>query len=334
MTFYADEKKKMNFIKKILVFLLFLFSYTQLLVAQNNDSNTVNFPVICFNQTALFQGTSDTQKYAGLFSDYGTHKNGIGIEGELVNYTDIQMLQKIRKNKDMPESIGFSAKLAGIYYQNDFGIPGEKFTGELYLGASYSLGESNNLFEKYPLITGKRTHTMRIGYKGYLTTDSTSQITGLLDYVFVKNRNAFLVNYENDTMFFYLTDKYRTAAFKMSYLYDLGKDIIGLSLGFSLWAGERKNLWGWKNGALYVSDEVSRENTVTLYNGKNYSVDVVYVSFLFNNYSLSVGYDSELFKKLIHNNIHYVLNDGSLPIIDRADRIYILFQIGLPDDLF
>lgn len=108
------------------------------------------------------------------------------------------------------------------------------------------------------------------------------------------------------------------------------------SAGFNLWAGERHiNLREiWNNGDIQIPEEVSRNSVVTLYNGKEYSVDVVFLSLIWNNASLSFGWDSELFKKLIHNNVHYVLNDGSLPILDRPDRFYVEFKIGQIDDLF
>lgn len=108
------------------------------------------------------------------------------------------------------------------------------------------------------------------------------------------------------------------------------------SAGFNLWAEERHiNLREiWNNGDIQIPEEVSRNSVVTLYNGKEYSADVVFLSLIWNNVSISAGWDSELFKKLIHNNVHYVLNDGALPILDRPDRFYIEFKIGQIDDLF
>jgi hypothetical protein len=269
---------------------------------------------------------------------YGTHRKAVGIEGILLGYRDISFLGNIiPKNLfELPESIGLSTKIDGLYYDKDFGIPGKKITGELHLSALYSIGSKNDFFSKYPFINGNRRHNICFGYTGYLTTDSTSQITGQLDYSYVKNKNALIMNYENDTMLFYSSDKYRTAAFKLTYLHDLGKNTIGISSGFNLWAGERYiNLWEiWNNGNIKMPDEVHRGETVTLYNAKEYAVDVIYLSLIFDNYSLSFGYDSELFKKLIHNNIHYILNDGNIPFVDRPNQFYVLFKIGFTDDLF
>lgn len=200
----------------------------------------------------------------------------------------------------------------------------------------YSIGESNDLFASFPGIVGIGRHTISFGYNGFLTTDSTSQIVGQIDYSYIKNSSAFVFNYMNDTIFVYPSDKYRTAAVKLSYYRKLKNNLIGFSAGFTLWAGERKFdlIDIWNNGDTNIPAEVSRGETVTLYNGKEYATDIVYGSISFNNLSLSVGYDSELFKELIHNNIHYLIDDGNLPEVDREPRIFIEFRIGLPDKLF
>ena len=322
--------------KKYAVFIVFLIIiHVQVINAADNNSNIKCSNPNLYNATSFYKGLPDIQTYFGICSAYGTHRNAVGIEGCLSGFSDIELLSRINKSGSIQESIGFFTDLEAVYYEKDFGIPGEKFTGKFNLSAIYSAGRKNSLSVKYPSVIGNRKHNFKFGYSGYLTTDSTSQITGQLDYVFIKDNSAFMMNYENDTLLFYLADSYRTAAFKFSYLFDIGSDIIGLSLGFNLWAGERNNLWSIsENGCIEIADEVNRENVVTLYNAKEYSVDLVFLSLIFNNYSLSFGYDSELFKEAIHNNIHYVLNDGSLPVLDRPDKFYIEFRIGLPHNLF
>lgn len=325
--------------KCIFIFLIIGIFNIAFLSSQEISSKTEDKINIQFsNPTSLFSCSENSQQSLNLTTMYGTHRNAVGIEGVLLGYKNMSLLGSVLPGlfNELPESLGFSTRLDALYYEKDFGIPGEKFTGELHLAALYSVGSNNSFFIKYPFINGKRRHNVCFGYTGYVTTDSTSQITGQLDYSYIKNNNAFIINYENDTMLFYSSDKYRTAAFKLTYLHDMGKNVIGISSGFNLWAGERHiDLWEiWNNGKIKIPDEVHRGETVTLYNAKEYAVDVVYVSFVLNNYSLSFGYDSELFKRLIHNNIHYILNDGNIPIIDRPDRFYILFKIGFIDDLF
>ncbi len=306
----------------ICLFLSFLFS---------EDTETPLYVL----PTALFLSSTNTQSLLSLQVLSGSHRNALGIEGIHIRYAPVKAAGIIFP-KAGNEYLGISLRLNGMVRLTEFGFPGPSFTGEAHIKALYSIGEENSFFAKTPQVFGKGRHSLSFGYNGYLTTDTTSQIGGQLDYAFVKDKGAFLINYENDTMLMYSQDKYRTAAFKLSYLRDTDIGILGASAGFNLWAGERHiNLREiWNNGNIQIPEEVSRDKIVTLYNGKEYAVDVVFLSLIWNNASLSFGWDSELFKKLIHNNVHYVLNDGSLPILDRPDRFFIEFRIGLADDLF
>lgn len=157
-----------------------------------------------------------------------------------------------------------------------------------------------------------------------------------MNHTYAKDKYAVVFNYINDTIFIYPSDKYRTAAAKLSYYRQVKENIIGLSGGLSIWTGERKFDLAdiWNNGDINIPEEVNRGETVTLYNAKEYAINIVYGSMSFNNMSLSVGYDSEKFKELIHNNIHYLMDDGNIPSVERVDRFFIEFRIGLPDKLF
>lgn len=287
------------------------------------------------NSVAFFIPSENTQKLLSLNLFYGSHRNAAGPEGTILGYIPISVVSKIFK-KNFNEYLGLSLRLNGMYHRSDFGFPGDSLSSEAHIKALYSIGKDNNFFYKTPLISGKGQHNLSFGYNGYLTTDTTSQIGGQLDYSFVNGDNAFIINYENDTMLFYSQDKYRTAGFKLTYLRDTGVGIAGVSTGFNLWAGERRiNLLEiWNKGDIQIPSEIARGETVTLFNGKEYAVDVVFLSLIWNNLSLSFGYDSEIFKKIIHNSVHYVLDDGNLPILDRPDRFFIEFRIGLVDDLF
>lgn len=235
----------------------------------------------------------------------------------------------------MDEQLGMLGKVCFRYDKEDFGFPGTSYSAEARVKMLYSFGERNTMFTKYAIINGYGRNNFSFGFNGYLSTDTTSQVTGQIDYSFIKDGFAFIVNYENDTIVL-LQDKYRTTAVKVSSLFDLGSDIIGVSFGFNLWAGERIiDLWKiWNDGNIQIPDEVHRGQTVTLYEGKEYSTDVVYISFVYNDMSFSIGYDSEIFKQLIQNNMHYLLNDGNLPILERPDRFFIEFRIGMLDDLY
>ena len=285
--------------------------------------------------TAIFYGTADSQLFFGLQSLYGSHRNSLGIEGGAVHYAPYPILGRMSGDIDLDEHVGILAKLALRSSEMDFGFPGPSYSAVGQAKILYSFGKPNDMFRKYSLMHGLGENTLSFGLNGYLTTDTTSQITGQIDYCHVKDKFALIVDYENDSIVL-MHDSYRTAAVRVSSLFDTGGNVFGFSIGFNLWAGERDiNLLEiWNGGDFRIPDEIHRGHTVTLYNGKQYSADVVYVSLLCNNLSLSIGYDSEYIKQLIQNNVHFVLNDGNLPILNRPDRLFIELRIGMPDDLY
>lgn len=267
---------------------------------------------------------------------YGSHRKGLGVENLTINYFNVPIFKLALNSFPFSEYIGFSGRLGYKHYKEDFGIPGSSDIFESHIKILYSIGEANILYSKYPGIFGIGRHTFSFGYNGFLTSDSTSQVVGQIDYTFAKNNFAVVFNYMNDTIFVYPSDKYRTAAIKLTFYRQVKENLIGFSSGFYIWAGERKfNLVDiWNNGNIKIPKEVSRGETVTLYNAKEYATNIVYGSISFNNISLSIGYDSEKFKKLIHNNIHYLIDDGNIPSVEKEDKLFIEFRIGLPDKLF
>lgn len=295
-----------------------------------------NFLVESSNLSSIIISKNKLKNIFTLDSSYGSHRKGLGFNGLVVGYTNFPIINSIFNDFYMPENLGLSGRLGYKHYKLDFGIPGESNVLEGHLKFLYSIGEENKFYYKYPEIMGHGRHTISIGYNGFLTTDSTSQVVGQIDYTYANDRFINVFNYMNDTIFIYPSDKYRTAAVKFTHYRELKNNLIGFSGGFSIWAGERKfDLEDiWNGGDINIPDEVKRGETVTLYHGKEYATNIVYGAISFNNISLSLGWDSELFKKGIHNSIHYLINDGNLPSVDREDRIFLELKIGLQDLMF
>lgn len=309
----------------IIVLLLILFT------TQNSAESIKHIDI-----ASLMTINKDIKNSLIINSDYGTHRKGIGIENITLAYIDFPLIKYFFDSVQLSEELGLSLRLGYKHYNKDFGLPGTSDIFESHVKFLYSIGEKNNLYLKYPGISGRRRHTFSIGYNGFLTTDTTSQVVGQIDYSYIMKSHAIVFNYMNDTIFVYPSDKYRTAAVKLSYYREVKNNLLGVSAGFSIWAGERKfDLEKiWNNGNVDIPNEVNRGETVTLYNGKEYATNIIYASISINNISISIGYDSEKYKKIIHNNIHYLIDDGNLPSIDREDRIFLEFKIGLQDKLF
>ncbi|MBN2617594.1 MAG: hypothetical protein JXR64_04705 [Spirochaetales bacterium] len=314
-------------IKKVSIFIIVFFICLTSLVSKELESNKNQWVVTSPNLSSLLVSKNDFKNILTLDSQYGSHRKGIGFNNVAINYRNLPFSS---------DYLGFSGRIGYKHYESDFGIPGSTDILESHVKILYSIGNKNIFYSKYPEIFGYGRHTFSIGYNGYLTTDSTSQVVGQIDYTYANNKFAYVFNYMNDTIFVYPSDKYRTAAVKLTQYRVVNNNLIGISAGFSIWAGERIfNLEDiWNNGNINIPDEVHRGETVTLYNGKDYATNIVYASISFNNLSISFGYDSNIFRQAIHNNIHYLINDGNLPDNNRADKIYFEVKIGLPDLMF
>lgn len=326
----------MNLNCKIVLLTIFSLIFISFLSSNELNDSIKEFSIKPSNYSSLILEKNKFKNYFTLDSQFGTHRRSVGFNNLFIGYFDIPILAPLFNDFQSMEVIGISGRLGYKHYTLDFGIPGSSDILEGHIKVLYSIGNQNKLYTQFPEIIGYGLHTFSIGYNGYLTTDSTSQVVGQIDYSYTKSNYAFTFNYMNDTIFVYPQDKYRTAAVKLSHYRVFNNNLIGLSLGFSIWAGERKFDLNdiWNDGNIDIPDEVSRGETVTLYNGKEYATNIVYGAITFNNISLSVGYDSEIFKQLIHNNIHYLIDDGNLPSIDRDDKFYIEVKIGLQDLLF
>lgn len=288
------------------------------------------------NLSSLIVSKNRFKNYFTLDSQYGSHRKGVGFNNVAIGYFNLPIIGFVLKDFNTQEHLGLSGRLGYKHYILDFGIPGDSDILEGHVKFLYSIGNENKLYLKHPEIMGYGKHSFSIGYNGYLTTDSTSQVVGQIDYTYVADSFANVFNYMNDTIFVYPQDKYRTAAVKFTHYREFKDNLIGLGVGFSIWAGERKfDLVDiWNNGDINIPDEVNRGKTVTLHNGGEYATNIVYGSISFNNISFSLGYDSEFFKKGIHNSIHYLIDDGNLPSIDRDDLIFIEVKFGLQDLMF
>ncbi len=322
-------------IKKIIFIVAYCIITSYL---SSNELATIesDISVMSSNLSSVIVSKNNFKNILTADTQYGSHRKGIGFNNIAIGYRNISLINYVFKDFNIPEYLGVSGRVGYKHYQSDFGIPGSTDIFESHVKFLYSIGEKNELYSKYPGIFGYGRHTFSIGYNGYLTTDSTSQVVGQMDYTYANNKYANVFNYMNDTIFVYPSDKYRTAAVKLPHYREVKNNLIGIGAGFSIWAGERifDVVELWNDGDIIIPEEVNRGETVTLHNGKEYGTNIAYAAVSFNNLSISFGYDSEVLKKAIHNNIHYLIDDGNLPPIDREDKIYFEFKIGLPDTLF
>jgi hypothetical protein len=254
----------------------------------------------------------------------GTHRQSIGAGGNFLKYIHWIPAKILSKAERL--SLTLTGGMGYTYNHSYFGIPGQSHTFEGDLGFYLSLGKENNLYKKYFNINEPGRHNFRLYQSAFLTTDGTSQLIGGLYYSFIFKNSVLGFEYNNDTFTLYPSDEYRTAAVTSFYYRDKGNYLIGCNLGFKLWTGERKFTF-LVDGEFVWPEEVNRDSVATLYYGNEYSHGVLFASFVINEFTISIGWDSEKVRDLFQNSVHFILNDAEVPLLERADRFYIEFKM-------
>jgi hypothetical protein len=118
----------------------------------------------------------------------------------------------------------------------------------------------------------------------------------------------------NDDQSFTKTDRFRSAAVDISLYKNRGTSLIGYSIGMKLWHGDYSS-------QLYLN----RKQTYILKGtyGGDYSLGLLYFSFIYNCFKISLGYDSDKIRTTFQNNMHQIMNNGMVPEVSRSNRIYM-----------
>lgn len=158
-----------------------------------------------------------------------------------------------------------------------------------------------------------------------LSSDGTSQTYGSIGYKLSLEEREFFVNLDNDDMYLIATDKYRTTKGRIGFTKYTKENTHTFSIGFYLWTGKLdKNL-------IENRDMERREQIYSLdvYGGE-YSHGIAELSYTYNNFKFSLGWDSETIRDGIQNRWHYFYNRPRVPLVDRSDRLFIQITYAPP----
>lgn len=167
----------------------------------------------------------------------------------------------------------------------------------------------------------------------YLSTDGTSQLNYLVSYAWRCGPHRIELSAENnlpmpDELRYAFTenwvDEYRTAGVTLRYLNgeaagaEKPAHVLGLELGLTLWTGTRGLTENLERGETY---------DLTGRHGAEFSHGILYAAVILDGLKLSAGWDSEGIRDFFQNGVHRLINEGSMPLLDRPPRFY--FQVNL-----
>ena len=267
--------------------------------------------------------------YSSPLLETGTHINSIGgqVYWQLIPKSLTHSPSKNNQNK--PNQHQWLIKLTPKININDLGIPGNSLSLESTIRYLYSFGKKNYSYHlTHSSIFASKTHSLSFAFNSYLTTDRTSQITGIVYYEYLAKDFFWGIEFEND-VFVPVNDKYRTGGLEFKYGYKLKTtptsspsiEWLTFSFGFIIWTGER----------IIERSQFNRNIIIPLFYGKEYSHGILYLSLNWKHIQISLGYDSEEIRSALQNGFHFVINDGMIPIIDREDRWFLqvkFFDLG------
>ncbi|HET7839726.1 MAG TPA: polymorphic toxin type 23 domain-containing protein, partial [Rectinemataceae bacterium] len=156
----------------------------------------------------------------------------------------------------------------------------------------------------------------------YRDSWGTSQLGGRLEFVWQTGSGSLGLAFHNDLFGLLVRDEYRTAALELaSGFRALGAD-CSASVGMRLWTGST-----WGQGRLHWGQSYA----MTLHPpGAGYSAGILYAGFRWGMVRLELGWDSEGIRDFIQNGTHRIIDDGKVPLVDRAARPYIALSL-FPD---
>jgi hypothetical protein len=246
--------------------------------------------------------------YAGG-AEAGTHKIGLGA--------DVVGRHRARRWGDAGggRDLEFTANAGARYSARALGIPGESVGADAGLGVAVSIGGERLVSDVYLGREHRRAHTLTYAFLGYLSTDGTSQLSGVIGYESAhRNGAVFALEFENDFLAFQRRDRFRTFALRTRYHRSGGGGVVGIGGSLILWTGTTEGL-----GYLNRGDTYDLSNQY----GGSHSHGILALDLYRGPLRLSVGVDAESVRTAVQNNFHNLIDDGAIPALDRNARVYL-----------
>jgi len=235
----------------------------------------------------------------------GTHRNGIGLNGEGIGWIPFSC---------MPLGLGLKLDVNGMYYEEYFGIPGRSLSAETGSTLLIGWGKKTEFGNSKWMRVSPYRHSIHYRFSYYLTTDQTSQAYAEYQYELNVSNKSFLLRVGNDDETFIRTDRFRSAAVDFNVYVNKSECLLGYSFGLKLWHGDYTKQLYLNKTQTYDFEHIF---------GGEYSLGLLYGSFVYNCFKFSIGYDSDRIRTFFQNGMHKIMNNGMVPRVRRDDRVYI-----------
>lgn len=238
----------------------------------------------------------------------GTHRNGIGLNGDLTVWLPLGKL---------PAGLAAKLDFNGSAYLSNFGMPGRSAQLETGGALMVGWGKPPEFGASKWLPASPYRHTFAKRYTYYFTTDGTSQPYADFSYQVNISNKIFIFRVGNDA-YAVKRDGFRSSAGDVTAYINRTDCLLGFSAGFKLWHGDYSDQCYLNRGQVYDFTDIV---------GGDHTLGLVYVSFRYNAFGISVGYDSDKIRTALQNTVHWIMYNGAVPDVNRGDKIFIELSI-------
>lgn len=247
--------------------------------------------------------------------DVGTHYNRAGF-----------LLRDVGRFDASPLSWGIGAFASAKAAASTLGITGPGLQASAGLDGILGFGQRVSAPAPWTDFAVLRSHEFRYEWMHYWDTWGTDQFNGRIEYVWAGRGHSFGFAMEDDLFSPPFRDEFRTGAAEFSYGFDWGGVDSALGIGAKLWTG-----------STYGHGYFTRGQTIIMNSslpGVNDSAGVLYLALRRAAIRLELGWDSEAIRNFLQNGLHWLINDGNVPLVDRPDRPYFLLSLYPDGDLY
>ena len=223
-------------------------------------------------------------------------------------------------------SWGAGAFISGKAAASTIGITGPGLQASFGLDGLLGFGPPSSAPAPWTDFEIKRSFEIRYEWSSYWDTWGTDQFTGRIEFVWARGGRSFGVAMQDDLFSPPFRDEFRTGALKLSYGFDWKGVDSALGLGTKIWTGST-----FGHGPFYRGEVIDMNTSLP---GVNDSAGVLYVACRWGAIRLELGWDSEAIRNALQNGLHWLIDDGIVPLVDRPDRPYILFTLYPDGDLY
>ena len=247
--------------------------------------------------------------------DAGTHFNRLGM-----------MLRDVGRFDYRGSSLGVGGFISGKAAASTIGIPGSGFTASFGFDGLAGFGPSTRAPAPWTDFRLRRSTEIRYEWLAYWDTWGTGQFSGRIEAVTALGNRSLGVAMQDDLFSPPFRDEYRTGAVEVSYGFPWQGVASALALGTKLWTGST-----FGNGVYHRGQTIVMNTSLP---GADDSAGVLYLAFRRGSIRLELGWDSEYIRNVFQNSVHWLINDGNVPLVDRPDRPYFLLSLYPDGDLY